>query len=871
MKRNSIYKLCSGKTSDRFCFIEQSFCILSLNYLTVIFIKVLTYSLYSGKQSELHVMLADLIAENKRLNLDGARQLESLMNGVHDAILQLQADTKRRNDLLQEKPKTIAELSTDDSTGVVPSWEGMKDLSTNVSRLAKEVRSSASDQMLLNSLWADHINRRRATVESAHQETFKWVLDPSSPSKFDNWLRYHNGIYWIMGKAGSGKSTLMKFLLDHTRTADSLTMWAGTKELVIASYFFWNSGHSIQRSQEGLFRSLLHEILSQCPDLVRTVCASKAATIRPFVKEVEPWTRQELWHAIEQLKDQSWVRARFCFFIDGLDEYDGDPNDIVTVLESLRSWPDIKLCISSRPWNEFKDAFGRYSDLQLALEDLTREDIKIYVRDTLEENSRFRALKFKDDRSQDLVLEIVTKARGVFLWVVLVIKSLLTGLSNADSICDLQRRLRGFPETLEKYFGHMIASVEPMYREQTAQAFKFALEAASPLTLTMYSFLDDEDLDSVIAAPLNPLTPEDILSRHDDMERRLSARCKGLLEVDSRPKKKHGQYSYRDLFSERKVQFHHRTVRDFLHTKDMQIMLSKYLKADFQPKVQFCKALLAQLKVLDYGLLGIGSLKSTKLLSRLLLLNLTFYARQIEDETKVPQVSLLDEVGRLPKEAPILGSVSDELDFLRFLVRRKFHLYITEVLIARKSLTQADKTILLGSTLDPFESHGKASIVNIANHLNSDENVKMVDILLHHGAQPNGKYNDSTAWGQFLQRLNRTRFDDGLEYERKKASLMIVRSLLFYGANPQERIVTAENTLATKETGRASVPHTIIAQEILVKAFGEEKITELLKEAPESSESLQKEQKDQKSVPSSSKRWSRRSLLASLKFPRRRK
>lgn len=800
-------------------------------------------------------MLADLIAENKRLNLDGARQLESLINGVHDAILQLQADTKRRNDALQNKPKIVTKLSTDDSTRDVPSWEGMKDLSTNISSLAKEVRSSASDQMLLNSLWADHINRRRATVESAHQETFKWVLDPSSPSKFDNWLRYYNGIYWIMGKAGSGKSTLMKFLLDHTRTADSLTMWAGPKQLVIASYFFWNSGHSIQRSQEGLFRSLLYEILSQCPDLVRTVCAFKAATVRPFVKEVEPWTRQELWHAIEQLKDQSGVRARFCFFIDGLDEYDGDPNDIVTVLESLRSWPDIKLCISSRPWNEFKDAFGRYSDLQLALEDLTREDIKIYVRDTLEESSRFRALKFKDDRSQDLVLEIVQKARGVFLWVVLVIKSLLTGLSNADRICDLQRRLRGFPETLEKYFGHMIASVEPMYREQTAQAFKFALEASEPLSLTMYSFLDDEDLDSVIAAPLNPLTPEDILSRHDDMERRLSARCKGLLEIDSRPNKKHGQYSYPELFSEPTVQFHHRTVRDFLHTKDMQIMLSEYLKANFQPKVQFCKVLLAQLKVLDYGILG-----SNNFLPRSLLRDLTVYARQIEDETQVPQVSLLDEVGRLSKEAPILGFVSDELDFLKLLVRRNFHLYITEVLIARKSLTQSDKNILLGSALimDPSKLDANFSIVDIVDRFDSNKYVKMVDILLHHGAQPNGKYNDSTAWGQFLQVLYQSR-SDGSE-----VLLMIVRSLLFYGANPQERIVIAE-------TGRAPVPHTINAQEILVKFLGEEKITELLKEARESPEPLQKGQKDQKSVPSSSKRWSRRSLLASLKFPRRRK
>ena len=160
------------------------------------------------------------------------------MKGVRDAIFQLQADTKRRNDVLQVKPKTTAELSTDDSTGVVPSWEGMKDLSASISSLANEVRSSVSDQMLLSSLWFNYISHRQANAKPAHQETYEWVLDPSSRAKFENWLGYHNGIYWIMGKAGSGKSKLMKFLPNHTRTAHAPRMWAGTKELVTASHFF---------------------------------------------------------------------------------------------------------------------------------------------------------------------------------------------------------------------------------------------------------------------------------------------------------------------------------------------------------------------------------------------------------------------------------------------------------------------------------------------------------------------------------------------------------------------------------------------------------------------------------------------------------
>ena len=39
--------------------------------------------------------------------------------------------------------------------------------------------------------------------------------------------------------------------------------------------------------------------LRLCPDLIRIICASKLATFRPFGKEFEPWTQQELRQAIE--------------------------------------------------------------------------------------------------------------------------------------------------------------------------------------------------------------------------------------------------------------------------------------------------------------------------------------------------------------------------------------------------------------------------------------------------------------------------------------------------------------------------------------------------------------------------------------------
>jgi hypothetical protein len=93
--------------------------------------------------------------------------------------------------------------------------------------------------------------------------------------RLGEWLRSGDKIYWIGGKAGSGKFTLMKFLCDHPRTKQELCEWAGQKQVVMASFFFWITGNEIQKSQNGLFQSLLFEILRQCPSMIKTLCKSR--------------------------------------------------------------------------------------------------------------------------------------------------------------------------------------------------------------------------------------------------------------------------------------------------------------------------------------------------------------------------------------------------------------------------------------------------------------------------------------------------------------------------------------------------------------------------------------------------------------------
>jgi hypothetical protein len=135
-----------------------------------------------------------------------------------------------------------------------------------------------SDLHCLHALYFPEMRKRQDDVANAHEKTFGWILDPIDDDtgdeqwKFRKWVRTNvsgNNVFWISGKPGSGKSTLMKFIAHHDQLRATLADWGENFKLLVIEYYFWKSGSSIQKSLEGLLRSILHQILSQCPELIQ--------------------------------------------------------------------------------------------------------------------------------------------------------------------------------------------------------------------------------------------------------------------------------------------------------------------------------------------------------------------------------------------------------------------------------------------------------------------------------------------------------------------------------------------------------------------------------------------------------------------------
>jgi hypothetical protein len=265
-------------------------------------------------------------------------------------------------------------------------------------------------------------------VAVAHEHTFEWIYE----THFAEWLRRDSGVFWISGKAGSGKSTLMKFLVNNATTTDIINRWARPDRAVMASHFFWSAGTDMQKSNLGLLQTLLFGILRGCPSTIPEVCPRQWSAVLQNTWQFS-WTMADLLDVLRRISRLGIRPAQFCLFIDGLDEFESDPYELCQMLKTLCELPGFKLCLSSRPLNVFEDFFGKNPATMLVIHNRTKNDIRGFVQGRMENHPRWREWSLESMTKDELINDIAERAEGVFLWAFLVTRSLREGLSNDDS------------------------------------------------------------------------------------------------------------------------------------------------------------------------------------------------------------------------------------------------------------------------------------------------------------------------------------------------------------------------------------------------------------------------------------------------------
>ena len=80
-----------------------------------------------------------------------------------------------------------------------------------------ERQNRAEYEKLLDSLGFPTMAKRQEEIYDPYPKTYGWIFDPEKQKEpggnYLPWLERCGGIYWISGKAGSGKSTVRSSLL----------------------------------------------------------------------------------------------------------------------------------------------------------------------------------------------------------------------------------------------------------------------------------------------------------------------------------------------------------------------------------------------------------------------------------------------------------------------------------------------------------------------------------------------------------------------------------------------------------------------------------------------------------------------------------
>lgn len=437
---------------------------------------------------------------------------------------------------------------------------------------ASKIRNQRYTQTIVNSLLFETINHREDAIPEAYMRTSDWIFqepyrlldDNELWHSFPQWLHGpSHDIYWITGKPGAGKSTLVKYILADPRLKPALREWSQQRPLVVAGYFSWNAGTGLQKSHAGLIRTLLHQCLQLQPDLVPRIFPRRWAALSLFAGDVElpEWEYSEIIAAFKALIFEHGKSHSFAFVIDGLDEFEDNHQQLIELLQLINRKENVKICASSRPLNSFRDAFAQNPKLQL--EHLTKKDIDFYVRDHFDKSMGFRELTaIHPEEAGELLTDIVEKSKGVFLWVSVVVRLLLENLSEGDKVADLRKTLANLPDDLRQLFDHIWASIDPKYHSEASRFFQMMTAAEecdmTVYCLTLYFADDDVPVDMDVNKVFGSFLKDALLT----VQRRLSSRTRGILEVYQTKEEYRGSV---DHFA--RVDYLHRTAKEWVMSR----------------------------------------------------------------------------------------------------------------------------------------------------------------------------------------------------------------------------------------------------------------------------------------------------------------
>lgn len=340
---------------------------------------------------------------------------------------------------------------------------------------------------LMQPLLFPEMRDRRDSIRTPHPATCEWIL---SHEIYQAWVDDQQGLLWIKGKPGSGKSVLMSFLFNHWKEQYD------QGEVVSLQHFCSRRGIELQHSRIGMLRSPLWQILNSQPAASLQIDHSfqQKLNFRP-PKDIV-WSVEELEHSLIQVLQDLSRSAKISTVIDALDET--DPQDSSHVIQYFHrihghvvsGKAPVKLCVSSR---HYPAVVVTNATREIVVESNDGHDITRLIQDQLGVYRQNLGTAHHAPLDE-ATLWLSSRAMGLFQWVSLVLPWVANMLTDGRlaELEDLGTSLQNVAGDLGGLYTHIIMHMIKkdklivsltLFRFDTLKDHRFSIPAVAIIRL----------------------------------------------------------------------------------------------------------------------------------------------------------------------------------------------------------------------------------------------------------------------------------------------------------------------------------------------------------------------------------------------------
>lgn len=309
------------------------------------------------------------------------------------------------------------------------------------------VQRGEDAELCLQSLFVTDPASDREGIITAKGErtagTCSWIL---SKEQYEAWAQLQNGLLWISGPPGKGKTFLAVFLTQHLEK---------TNPDATVIFFFCDNKVASRNTAVNILRGLLYQLILRHPDLISTVLLKwKVQRDRLFSDD----SFETLWSIFQDMVTQLADQKIYCV-LDALDEC--AEASLMSLLSKLKKLFDtnavsgnthkLKLTVLSREYPQcLPQTLSAFPRIRI---DEEKSDIQLFLADriaTLVESKGIEGTPLHGH-----ILKIFTeRSEGTFLWVSFMAQEL-----ESKTLKEIETSLDHLPRDLSAIYDRILSQI----------------------------------------------------------------------------------------------------------------------------------------------------------------------------------------------------------------------------------------------------------------------------------------------------------------------------------------------------------------------------------------------------------------------------